>query len=201
MALTYSQPKELGTPAPDFCLPATDEQTYCLKDFAEAKVLVVVFACNHCPYSQAIRPRIIALHDFYDELGVQFCAINANDEAAYPEDSFVHMKEERYNYPFPYLRDETQDITHAFGAVCTPDIFVYDGERKLVYHGRVDDNWKNPEQVTQEDLRDALDDLLNGERPSEEQHPSMGCSIKWKNGPAQRGPQATGLREKEGDHL
>lgn len=180
MALTYSQPKDLGLPAPSFCLPGADGQTYCLKDFDEAKVLVVIFTCNHCPYAQGIRPRLIALHDFYDELGVQFLAINANDDAAYPEDSLEHMKEERYTYPFPYLRDETQEVAQQYGAVCTPDIFVYDEKRQLTYHGRVDDNWKDVEKVTQEDLRDALDDLLNGERPSEEQHPSMGCSIKWK---------------------
>ncbi|MFA6511965.1 MAG: thioredoxin family protein [Patescibacteria group bacterium] len=181
MALAYSQPKDLGLPAPSFCLPGTDGQTYCLKDFDEAQVLVVIFTCNHCPYAQAIRPRIIALHDFYDELGVQFIAINSNDEHAYPKDSMKHMMEEKYNYSFPYLRDETQDVARDFGAACTPDIFVYDNARRLAYHGRVDDNWKDIEKVTQEDLRDALDDLLNGEKPGEEQQPSVGCSIKWKN--------------------
>jgi peroxiredoxin len=189
MALTYSQPKDLGTPAPAFCLSGTDGNTYCLKDFDEAKAVVVVFTCNHCPYAQAIRPRLIALHDFYDELGVQFVAINPNDEAAYPEDSMERMKEERYDYPFPYLRDEDQTTARAYGAACTPDVFVYDERRQLAYHGRVDDNWKEPEQVTQEDLRDALDDLLNNERPPEEQHPAMGCSVKWKTDAAKGGEE------------
>lgn len=187
MSVAYSKPKDLGTPAPDFCLPGTDGNTYCRKDFDEAQILVVIFTCNHCPYAQAVRPRIIALHDFYGELGVQFVAINSNDEAQHEEDSFEHMKEERYNYPFPYLRDENQEVAKAFDAACTPDVFVYNAERKLVYHGRVDDNWKDDEKVTQEDLRDALDDLLNGEQPAEEQHPSMGCSLKWKKGKAKGG--------------
>lgn len=189
MSLTYSTKPHFGTPAPDFSLPGADNQTYTLQDFSDAEILVIIFTCNHCPYAQASRPVLIALHnDFTDRAlrpraqgrgGVQFVAINPNDEAAYPLDSLSHMQEERYDYPFPYLRDEPQEIARAYGAVCTPDIFVYDRERKLAYHGRINDNWQHPDEVTRHELHEALDALLDGETLDPDQHPSMGCSIKW----------------------
>lgn len=181
MSLTYSTKPHFGTSAPDFSLPGTDNQTYSLQDFADADVLVVVFTCNHCPYAQASRPVLIDLHNAYSERSVQFVAINPNDEAAYPLDSLVHMQEERYEYPFPYLRDASQEAALAYGAVCTPDLFVYDRERKLVYHGRINDNWQHPDEVTRHELREALDALLAGNAPAPDQHPSMGCSLKWRS--------------------
>jgi peroxiredoxin len=180
MTLTYSTKPDIGKPAPDFALPGTDGKTYSLEQFAEAPVLVVVFTCNHCPYAQAARTRIIELSEEYRNQGVAFVAVNPNDQTAYPEDSMEHMREERFGYPFPYLRDAEQTTARAYGAVCTPDIFVYDASRALAYHGRLDDNWQEPENVTSTDLQDALDALLAGTLPRTEQKPSMGCSIKWR---------------------
>lgn len=181
MALTYTPEPALGRPLPPFSLPGVDGMTYRESDFADAKILVVFFTCNHCPYAQATRPRLIKLAGTMRGQGVQFVAINANDETNYPEDSFEHMKEERYNYPFPYLRDESQEVARAFDAVCTPDIFVYDEKRTLAYRGRFDDNWKDETKVTRRDLANALEQLLRGEGAPTEQFPSMGCSIKWKH--------------------
>jgi len=181
MALTYTPAPNLGALLPEFALPATDGKTHRPDDFMQAKILVVVFTCNHCPYAQAARPRLIALHDLYVDQGVQFVAINSNDDGGYQEDSFTRMKEERYDYPFPYLRDESQEAAKAFGAVCTPDIFVFGQDRKLIYRGRLDDHWKDETAVTRADLKEVLDTLLAGEPSSEKQFPSMGCSIKWKS--------------------
>ena len=181
MTLTYSTKPNFESAAQDFSLPGSDGETYSLTDFAAAKALVVVFTCNHCPYAQAIRPRLIDLAEMYTDKGIQFIAINANDEHKYPEDGLTMMSEEQYDYPFPYLRDEKQGVARAYGAVCTPDIFVYDADRNLVYHGRFDDNWQEPEAVTQHNLHDAVEAILRGQGPLEEQIPSMGCSIKWLN--------------------
>lgn len=184
MVLKESEGVELGTPAPDFELPATDGHTYSLSDFSEFDVLVVMFICNHCPYVKAVRGRLIDLAEEMSDEPVTFVAINPNDAEEYPEDSFERMEEvaEEYEYPFPYLRDESQEVARAYGAVCTPDIFVYDENRELAYRGRVDDNWKEPEKVERRDLYDAIQKLLEGERPDpEKQVPSQGCSIKWKS--------------------
>lgn len=182
MALLYSQSIPFGNPAPSFSLPGIDGKTYSLASFASAKALVVIFMCNHCPYVQACWERLIALQQEFGARGVQFVGINANDEAQYPEDSFENMKKyagER-GHNFPYLRDATQEIAKAYGAVCTPDIFVYDERRGLAYHGRIDDNWKEPEKVTRRELAEALEAVLKGKKPDVNQNPSMGCSIKWK---------------------
>ena len=108
--------------------------------------------------------------------------ICSNDSQDYPDDSAenLHKRWLEKDYGFPYLVDESQEVAKAFGAVCTPDIYVYDGERRLAYHGRIDDNWEDPSQVTRKEIREALDALLAGKRPSENQNPAMGCSIKWK---------------------
>ncbi|MEW6733856.1 MAG: thioredoxin family protein [Acidobacteriota bacterium] len=182
MALTYSKQIDLGTTAEDFSLPAVDGRVYSLKDFASAKALVVMFICNHCPYVQAVEERILQLVHEYSGRGVQFIGICANDPTDYPDDSFDNLRKRwtEKQYGFPYLVDESQEVARNFGAVCTPDIFVYDNERKLAYRGRIDDNWQRPEAVTRRELAAALDALLSGKRPSEEQHPSMGCSIKWR---------------------
>lgn len=184
MALTYSKQVALGSKVPDFTLTSVDGKFYSLVDFAAAKVLVVMFLCNHCPYVQAVEDRILKLVREYERKGVQFVGICANDPTDYPEDSFANLKKrwKEKNYGFPYLVDEEQDVARAFQAVCTPDIFVYGEDRRLAYRGRIDDNWQEPRKVTRQELREAIEALLIGKKPSEKQNPSMGCSIKWRKG-------------------
>jgi peroxiredoxin len=172
----------LGAPCPDFTLPAVDGKAYARDDFAAAQVLVVMFICNHCPYVKAVEDRIIALARTYEQRGVQLVAICANDAESYPDDAFDKLGERwrEKSYGFPYLYDEAQSVARAFGAVCTPDIFVYDRTRKLAYRGRIDDS-KDPAKVTRHDLADALEALLAGKAASAEQRPSIGCSIKWRH--------------------
>jgi len=174
----------MGTPCPDFALPGVDGRDYRLADFKDSPVLVVMFICNHCPYVKAIEDRYIALARDYAPKGVQFVGICANDPVDYPDDSFASLKArwEQKGYGFPYLHDLSQDVARSFKAVCTPDLFVYDADRRLAYHGRFDDNWQQPGQVQKQELKAALDTLLVGGRPPEAQVPSMGCSIKWSKG-------------------
>jgi len=170
----------LRSGCPGFRLPGVDGRVWGLEDFTAPALLVVVM-CNHCPYVQAVEDRINALaKGFAGRCDV--VAINPNDAAAYPEDSFDAMRERarRKGYVFPYLYDESQAVARAFGAVCTPDFFLYDAARKLAYRGRLDDNWKDATQVRREDLREAITTLLAGKELREPQRPSMGCSIKWK---------------------
>ncbi|HLG25517.1 MAG TPA: thioredoxin family protein [Candidatus Gracilibacteria bacterium] len=182
MVLLESFNVPLGTPAPEFSLRGIDDAVHALREYQDAKVLAVIFMCNHCPYVQAQWPRLVELQEKFKDRGVQFIGINANSDADYPEDSFEKMKEyaEKFRMNFPYLRDETQEVGRSYKAQCTPDIFVYDEERKLAYHGRVDDNWKEREKVTRHELQVAVEALLAGRRPSDEQKPAMGCSIKWR---------------------
>ena len=165
-----------------FDLPATDGKNYSVESFKDAKVLVVAFSCNHCPYAKAAWPLLIKMAEEFKDKGVTFVAINPNDESQYPEDSFDEMKKSIVDWQinFPYLRDQNQETARTYKAACTPDIFVYDNKRKLYYHGRINDNWQNPEKVTKEELKDALDSLLLGNPPPQPQYPSLGCSIKWK---------------------
>jgi peroxiredoxin len=178
----YSKGMPVATPAPPFTLQGVDGQTYTLRSFADAKVLVVIFTCNHCPYAQAVEERLVELARDYAPRGVALCAINPNDAKAYPDDSFENMKKraKERGFPFPYLHDETQSVAHAYDAACTPDIFVFDGQRKLFYNGRLDDNWKEPHKVQRQDLRIVLDSALDHGRIEFDPLPSMGCSIKWK---------------------
>jgi len=182
MALTESRDLELGMPCPDFRLRSVDGKTCARDDFREKPVLVVLFICNHCPYVQAVEDRIIALNREYASRGVQLVGICANDPTDYPDDRPERLLERwrRKGYGFPYLLDESQDVARAFHAVCTPDIYVFDRDRRLAYHGRIDDDWQNPSRVTRRELAAALDALLAGRRPSREQVHSIGCSIKWK---------------------
>ncbi len=182
MTLLESLPLHLGKDIIPFSLPATDGKGYGPMDFKDKKILVVIFMCNHCPYIKAVIDRLIAIQADYADKEVQLVGINANDSENYPEDSFEAMQEwvEEKGINFPYLHDESQAVAKAYQAQCTPDIFVFDQARKLTYHGRVDDNWKEEDQVTKQDLREALDAILDGNPVSEPQHPSMGCSIKWK---------------------
>ncbi len=172
----------LGTPCPDFSLPATDGKTYCLTDWQASKLLLVVLTCNHCPYAKAIEDRVVVLANSYTTEQLQVVAISSNDATAYPDDSFAKMQERAIEkrFPFPYLYDESQDVARAFDAVCTPDFLLYDDKRQLAYRGRLDDNWKEPEKVTKQELKDAIDAILTTGIAPTEQRVSLGCSIKWK---------------------
>ncbi len=179
MVLLHSKEGLLGTSAHDFTLPGIDGEEHSLDSFSEAELLVIVFMCNHCPYVLAGLDRLNALSEEFKDRGVQFVGINPNDAVNYPDDSFENMK--NLSIKFPYLRDESQEVAEAYQAVCTPDIFVYDQDRKLAYHGRVDDSWDDASAVTKRDLAAALEKILVGESiPAEAQEGSMGCSIKWK---------------------
>ncbi|MBI5198394.1 MAG: thioredoxin family protein [Nitrospirae bacterium] len=182
MALLHSEMVPLGTPAHSFKLHGIDGRIYSLDFFKNKKVLAVIFMCNHCPYVQATIDRLVAVQKDYQSKEVQLVGINPNDVATHPEDSFPNMKlfSREHGMNFPYLQDETQEVAHKYNAVCTPDIFVYGPDRRLAYRGRIDDNWQEPHKVRRKDLRDALNTLIAGEPAPAEQHPSMGCSIKWK---------------------
>ena len=184
MALTENRDIPLGTPCPDFRLRAVDGQTHARDDFREKAVLVVMFICNHCPYVQAVEDRIVSLQREYAPRGVQLVGICSNDPTDYPDDHPTRLlaRWREKGYGFPYLVDETQDVARSFLAVCTPDLYVFDRERRLAYHGRIDDNWKEPGKVTRRELAAALDALLAGRRPALEQQHSLGCSIKWRKG-------------------
>lgn len=185
MALLYSKRLPIGWPAPNFKLEDTEEKLRSLAEFSDKESLLVVFSCNHCPYAKAAWPLIIELYDRYKDR-IAFVAVNPNDEKQYPEDSFEEMKKKKkeWQIPFPYLRDETQQVTKLYKAQCTPDSYLFkneDGHFKLFYHGRINDNWQNPDQVVERNLEDAIEKLLKGELPPDDQPPSMGCSIKWRS--------------------
>lgn len=181
MALTITPFPEIGLDCPDFTLPAVDGKTYSLKDFAKDKPLVVMFICNHCPYVQAVEDRLIQLGHDLKAMQIPVVAICANDEETYPEDNFVNLKKrwEEKHYPFPYLHDKTQEVAKKFGALCTPDFFVYDRDHKLAYRGRLDDSWKDAGKVKTRELFEAVKLLSEGKPAPQQQTPSMGCSIKW----------------------
>jgi peroxiredoxin len=185
MALTPSTMLPLGTSAPDFRLPDTTGKFVALADFKNAPALLVMFICNHCPYVKHLRAGLAQLGRDYLPRGVGIVAINSNDVANYPEDSPARMKEEALaaGYSVPYLYDETQTAAKAYRAACTPDFFLFDRARRLVYRGQFDDSRPgNGVPVTGKDLRAALDAVLAGKQPSTFQAPSMGCNIKWKQG-------------------
>ncbi|MGE0525946.1 MAG: thioredoxin family protein [Bdellovibrionales bacterium] len=182
MALTYTPMGELGAPCPDFRLPSVDGKTVSRDDFAPTKALVIMFICNHCPYVQAIEDRLLLLAREYLMRGVRFVGICANDPTEYPEDAPAALLQrwKEKNYGFPYLIDADQETARRFGAVCTPDLYVYDSEFKLRYRGRLDDSWREPQKVQRQELKEALDALLGARAVNPVQNPSMGCSIKWK---------------------
>lgn len=181
MALTYTPAPEIGQSCPEFSCLALDGKTYSQADFSDSKIWVFMFICNHCPYVQAIEDRYLELAHSYDANDVQFIGVCSNDAERYPDDSFEALKENwlNKNFGFPYLFDETQKMAKDFGAVCTPDFFVYGSDRKLAYRGRLDDSWKEPEKVTRREMKEAIDLLLEKNEVVENQTPSMGCSIKW----------------------
>ena len=172
---------QVGDRAPTFNLPSVDGRTYSLDSFASTPVLVVIFSCNHCPYVQAYEDRMVTIQRDYRDRGVQFVAINANDDKNYPEDSFARMVEraKAKGFNFPYLRDATQTVAQAYGATHTPHLFVFDRERRLRYTGKIDDNWQDPSAVSRHYLREALDALLQGSAPTEAKTHAIGCTIKW----------------------
>ena len=182
MALLHSTMVSLGTAAIDFKLPGIDGVEYSLDTFADSKVLVIIFMCNHCPYVKAVIQRLIDLQEDTLSQGVRLVGINCNDAQKYPDDSFESMQKVamEWGMNFSYLFDESQTVAKKYDAVCTPDIYVYGKEKKLLYRGRMDDNWENVEQVTQRDLKQAIDCILAGQEVPAKQVPSMGCSIKWK---------------------
>ena len=172
---------KIGDPAPDFSLPGVDQQRHTLESFSQKSLLVVVFSCNHCPYVQAYEDRLIAIQRDYAERGVQLVAINSNDDVNYPEDSFDKMvtRARTKGFNFPYLRDASQEVAHAYGATHTPQLFVFDRDRHLRYTGKIDDNWQQPDAVSRRYLRGALDALLDKKQPAEPSTHAIGCTIKW----------------------
>lgn len=172
----------LGDPGPDFHLPATDGRTRSLAEFTDCTAVVLAFTCNHCPYARAYDERFADLVATYSPRGVGFAAISANDAENYPADSFEKMQERTIaeHLAYPFLYDETQETAKAYGAVCTPHFFVLGPDRSLVYEGRLDDNYKAPDQVKHRDLQQALEAVLAGAPVPNPQTNPMGCSIKWK---------------------
>jgi len=175
----------LGAKAPSFSLPDTEGNIVSLEDFRDARALLVVFMCNHCPFVKHVREELARLGRDYIPKGVAMVGINSNDVTSYPEDSPERMKEEAKSagYTFPYLYDETQEVAKAYKAACTPDFFLFDKDKKLVYRGQMDGSRPgNNVPVTGEDIRAAIDAVLEGRPVPEEQTPSVGCNIKWKPG-------------------
>jgi peroxiredoxin len=185
MAAVTSIMLPLGTEAPTFQLPDIQGKTISISDFRDAPALLVVFMCNHCPYVKHIRESLVELVKEYQAKGVAVVAINANDVDTYPEDSpeLMARDAETYGYTFPYLYDQTQQVARAYKAACTPDFFLFDRDRRLVYRGQIDSSRPgNDKPLSGEDLRAALEAVLAGGRISPQQKPSMGCNIKWKPG-------------------
>jgi peroxiredoxin len=183
MALTYTPEGQLGSACPDFNLKSVDGKLYKRDDFERSPVLVMMFICGHCPYVQAVEQRLIDLAREFTPVGAAFVGICSNDSADYPDDrpEALLKRWREKNYGFPYLLDSDQTAAKNFGAVCTPDFFVYDSARKLRYRGRLDDSWRSPDRVQRRELAEAVRQLLHGGAIATAQNPSMGCSIKWKD--------------------
>ncbi len=187
MVMTASQMLPLGTKAPAFRLPDPSGTLVSLDDHPQAKAYLVVFMCNHCPFVQHMRAELAALGNELPERGGVMVGINSNDFEKYPQDSPARMKDEAetYGYTFPYLIDADQEVAKAYLAACTPDFYLFDAERRLVYRGQLDDSRpSNGKPVTGADLRAAIDAVLEGRQVDEDQAPSIGCNIKWKDGNA-----------------
>ena len=177
MAFTLS----LGERAPDFRLPGVDGKEYSLDSFQKAKILIVVFSCNHCPAAIGSQDRMIRLDKDYKAKAVALVAINSNEDKNHPDDSFEKMKQRaaEKGFAFPYLRDESQDVAKAYGALRTPHFYVFDAQRRLRYAGRMDDNPYDAAKATQHDLRNALEAMLTGQKPPVEVTNPIGCNVKW----------------------
>jgi len=185
MVATNSTMLDLGTPAPDFDLPDPEGRRYSLADLAGTDALVVTFISNHCPFVKHLRNELAEFGRECASKKVSMVAIMPNDISTHPADSPEKMREEvqNFDYVFPYLYDESQETAKAYRAACTPDFFLFDQDRKLVYRGQFDDSRPSSDApVTGADLRAAVDALLAGADPVEDQKPSIGCNIKWKAG-------------------
>ena len=185
MVLTPSTMVALGTAAPDFRLPDPSGREWTLSDVVGEGGLLVAFICNHCPFVKHLRHELAEFARDCQARGLGVVGINANDVSTHPADSPERMAEEveQVGYTFPYLFDESQEVARAYGAACTPDFFLYDGDRRLVYRGQFDGSRPGSGiRVTGEDLCAAVDALLDGRAPLAEQHASVGCNIKWKRG-------------------
>lgn len=172
----------LGAEAPQFDLPGVDGQNHSLDSYAEAEVLVLVQSCNHCPYVQAWEGRLSAIASDYADRGVRVVAVNSNDADSHPEDSFEEMQKrsQEQGFTFDYLYDEPQAVARALEAERTPEVFVYDHDRRLRYHGAIDDN-RDETGASQRYLRDALDAVLAGQDPPVAETPPVGCTVKWRS--------------------
>lgn len=171
----------LGATAPDFDLPGVDGGSHSLADYADAEALVLVQSCNHCPYVQAWEDRMSAIQRDYEGRGVRLVAVSSNDAEAYPDDSFEEMRARasRRGFAFDYLYDEPQAVARALGAERTPEVFLFDRDRRLRYHGAIDDS-RDDRAVSRHYLRDALDAVLEGRDPPVTETPAVGCTVKWR---------------------
>ena len=171
----------IGEAAPDFSLPGVDGKTWSPADYVDKKILIVVFSCNHCPYVIGSEDRMNALYADYAPRGVGMIAINSNETVNHPTDTFEHMvrRAKEKGFRFAYVRDESQDVAKAYGALRTPHYYVFDADRRLRYTGRMDDNPRTPGQETTHELRDALDVLLEGKEPPVPLTNPIGCNVKW----------------------
>ncbi len=185
MAATESQMLALGTQAPGFTLPDPDGNRFSFDGSESADAYLVMFICNHCPYVRHVAEELTRIGRDYGPQNVAIYAINSNDYEKYPADAPARMKQEAtdWGFNFPYLVDNDQTIANAYQAACTPDMYVFNSERKLVYRGQLDDSRPaNNVPVSGSDLRAALDAVLNGTAVPKDQTPSIGCNIKWKPG-------------------
>lgn len=186
MALTESNMLPIGTIVPEFILPDTiSDKNLSISELCSKNATVIMFICNHCPYVLHVNNELVRLANDYQPKGVSFIAISSNDAVKYPQDRPEAMKVFAQNsgYTFPYLYDESQEVARAYDAACTPDFYIFDGEKKLRYRGRLDDSRprvENPKPATGSDLRGALNAILAHQMISEIQYPSIGCNIKWK---------------------
>jgi peroxiredoxin len=172
-----------GETAPPFELRGVDGRTHRLDEFSGSPLLCVVFSCNHCPYVQAWEGRMIDLQREYGPQGLQMVLINSNDDRQYPDDRFEKMAEraKAKGYPFPYLRDDSQDVARAYGALVTPHPMLFDRNRRLLFQGRIDDNHERPDRVRERYLKDAIEAGLAGRAVARAELPVVGCSVKWRS--------------------
>jgi peroxiredoxin len=172
---------KMATKAPSFELPGVDGKTHSLEEYDDAPLLALVQSCNHCPYVQAWEGRMIELQREYGPRGLRLVAISSNDVEHYPEDSFEEMEKRARveGFNFDYLFDETQEIARTLGSERTPEVFLFDADRELVYHGAIDDN-RDERAVTQHYVRDAIEALLAGNEPAVRETPPVGCTVKWR---------------------
>ena len=180
--MNHMKKLEIGQRAPNFTLLGVDGKEHTLSTFKDCKIVVVLFTCNHCPYVQAYEKRLMGIQRDYADKGVQLIAINANDTSGYPEDSFDNMvqRAQEQEFNFPYLRDETQRVAHAYGAEYTPQAFLLNSRFQVRYIGRIDDNWQHPNRVKTHDLRNAIEAVLAHKKVENPVTHAIGCSIKWK---------------------